>query len=62
MRPEDARALRALGVSRQAIADALHVCFVFNIYDRLADTLGWEIPAPAYFTRAAKRMLERGYA
>ncbi len=30
----------AKGVSREAIRDAFYVAFLFNVYDRLADTLG----------------------
>ena len=59
----DVRAVIAAGVSKQAIADALEVAFLFNIYDRLADTMGWDVPAPAsgYYRVAAKRLLEHGY-
>ena len=35
--PEDAEAVRAAGASDEAIADALYVCFYFNLIDRLAD-------------------------
>ena len=35
------------GVSKQAIQDALEVAFLFNIYDRLADAMGWDVPARA---------------
>ena len=59
---EDARAVLRAGVSRAAIIDALHVAFLFNTYDRLADTLGWAIPAPEVFRRSAKMLLSRGYA
>jgi hypothetical protein len=34
-------------VSKQAVEDALEVAFLFNIYDRLADAMGWEVPAPS---------------
>jgi hypothetical protein len=59
--PEDARALLDLGLSEEAIGDALNVCFLFNIYDRLADTLGWEVPDPAVFRRGASLLLDYGY-
>jgi hypothetical protein len=41
----------------------MHVAYLFNIYDRLADTLGWDVPADAsgYYARSAKRLLQRGY-
>lgn len=52
------------GVSRQAILDALEVAFLFNIYDRLADAMGWDVPAigSGYYQVAARRLLRRGYA
>ena len=54
--------LRA-GVSKQAIQDALEVAFLFNIYDRLADAMGWDVPAIAggYYQVVAKRLLRHGY-
>jgi alkylhydroperoxidase family enzyme len=59
--PADARHVLALGVSKAALADALHVASLFNIYDRLADTMGWQVPPEAGFEVAAKRLLSRGY-
>jgi alkylhydroperoxidase family enzyme len=66
LRPDelDAEAVRAVlrqGVSKAAINDAFHVAFLFNIYDRLADTLGWELPGEAYYPKAGVRLLTRGY-
>lgn len=49
------------GVSREAIRDAFYVAFLFNIYDRLADTLGWQLPDPAYYAKAGKFLLKKGY-
>jgi alkylhydroperoxidase family enzyme len=57
----DVRAVMAHGVSKEAIGDAFNVCFLFNIYDRLADTFGWEVPSEAAFNAGAKRLLGRGY-
>jgi len=45
--PGDVRSVVAAGVSRQAIQEAMEVAFLFNIYDRLADAIGWGVPAPA---------------
>jgi alkylhydroperoxidase family enzyme len=58
---DDVRPLLALGVSRRAVVDALYVGFLFNIYDRLADTLGWEVPSAAAYDAGAKQLLSRGY-
>ena len=49
------------GVSKDAIRDAFYVAFLFNTYDRLADTLGWELPQKSYYPKAGKRLLEKGY-
>jgi alkylhydroperoxidase family enzyme len=57
----DVRPLLEAGVSRQGVADAVHVCFLFAIYTRLADTLGWEVPGPAAFAASARHLLTRGY-
>jgi hypothetical protein len=57
------RTVTRAGVSRQAIQDALEVAFLFNIYDRLADSMGWDVPALAsgYYQVAAKQLLKHGY-
>jgi len=49
------------GVTREAIRDAFYVAFLFNVYDRLADTLGWELPDPRYYLKAGKFLLKKGY-
>ena len=61
---DDVRAVLRAGVSKAAIQDALEVAFLFNIYDRLADAMGWDVPALAggYYQIAARRLLKRGYA
>jgi hypothetical protein len=48
-------------VSRQAVADAVYVCFLFSTYTRLADSLGWEVPSAASFDASARVLLSRGY-
>ena len=60
---EDVRAVLATGVSREAINDALEVAFLFNVYDRLADSMGWDVPAidSGYYQVVARRLLGRGY-
>jgi alkylhydroperoxidase family enzyme len=62
VRPEDVETVRRAGASDEAIADALHVCALFNVIDRVADALGFAIPGPDYFAAAAPGFLERGYA
>jgi alkylhydroperoxidase family enzyme len=60
---DDIRTVVAAGVSKQAIQEAVEVAFLFNIYDRLADTMGWDVPPSGggYYRAAAKRLLTHGY-
>ena len=61
--PEDVRAVMRAGVSKAAIAEALEVAFLFTIYDRLADAMGWDVPPrdSGAYTASARRLLSRGY-
>lgn len=60
---EDVRTVMRTGVSKAAIREALEVAFLFNIYDRLADSMGWDVPSRStgYYQSGAKRLLEHGY-
>jgi alkylhydroperoxidase family enzyme len=58
---EDIAPLQAAGVTDQAIEDAIHVCALFNIIDRIADALGFEILTPEGFAQGADILLKRGY-
>ena len=58
---DDMRAVLAAGASRQAIEDALAICFSFNVIGRLADTFGFAVPGPEAFEAGAKYLLTRGY-
>jgi len=55
------RTALAAGVSREAIRDAFYVAYLFNTYDRLADTLGWELPDESYYPKAGQFLLKKGY-
>jgi hypothetical protein len=57
----DVRAAVEKGVTRDAIRDAFYVAFLFNVYDRLADTLGWELPDARYYAKAGQFLLKKGY-
>ncbi|HUF66692.1 MAG TPA: hypothetical protein VMM17_12025 [Gemmatimonadaceae bacterium] len=61
MSADDVRAVLARGVTRDAIRDALYVAFLFNTYDRLADTFGWELPDERYYPKAGRFLLRKGY-
>lgn len=58
---EDVRKVLAAGVSKTAIRDAMYVAYLFSVYNRLADTLGWEIPSTEASESAAKFLLKIGY-
>jgi uncharacterized peroxidase-related enzyme len=57
----DARQLRDAGLSDSAIEDAIHVCALFSVYDRLADSLEFAIPDDKGFAQSATVLLKRGY-
>jgi alkylhydroperoxidase family enzyme len=59
---EDADAVRAAGVSDEALIDAIHVCALFSMIVRLADSLGWDVPSFESFSERADAMLASGYA
>ncbi len=59
--PDDVRRALELGVTRDAVRDAFYVAFLFNTYDRLADTLGWELPDQRYYQKAGPFLLKHGY-
>ena len=61
LRASDVRAVLDAGLSREAIRDAFYVAFLFNTYDRLADTLGWQLPADRYSAKAGQFLLKKGY-
>ena len=59
---EDAHAVRAAGVTDDALVDAIHVCALFSMIVRLADSLGWDVPSFDEFSARADSMLASGYA
>jgi alkylhydroperoxidase family enzyme len=60
--PADADAVRAAGVSNDALRDAATVCALFSMIVRLADSLGWDVPDWEALKQRAPAMLEGGYA
>lgn len=57
--PDDMEAVRAAGVSEHAILDAINICAAFNLIDRVADALGFDVPVS--FMKGAANQLRRGY-
>jgi alkylhydroperoxidase family enzyme len=61
VRPADVAPLRAAGVSDAGIEDAIHACVLFNVYDRLADSLGWHLPDGDGYAASGRSLMKRGY-
>ena len=61
VRPADLAPLRAAGVTDEAIEDAIQVCALFSVYNRLADALGFHVPAGDGHAALARFVLKRGY-
>lgn len=61
VRPADLAPLRAAGVSDEAAEDAIQVCVLFNIYDRLADSMNWHLPGPDGYAASGRALMKRGY-
>ena len=59
--PADVAPLRAAGVSDESIEDAIQVCVLFNIYDRLADAMQWHLPGPDGYAASGRSLMKRGY-
>jgi hypothetical protein len=59
--PEDAALPRQAGVSDSALRDAVYVCAVFNLIDRVSDALDFAIPSPEGFRKGARMLLRFGY-
>jgi alkylhydroperoxidase family enzyme len=59
--PGDIKILREQGLSDAAIDEAVWVCSLFNIIDRLADTFDFHIPDQSGFDFGAMNLIKRGY-
>jgi len=59
--PEDIAPLRAAGLSDEAIEDAIQICSHFNLFNRLADSLGFARYSAKSFRRHALMLLKAGY-
>ena len=61
IRPADLAPLRAAGISDEGIEDAIQVCVLFNIYDRMADALEFHLPGPDGYAASGRSLMQRGY-
>jgi alkylhydroperoxidase family enzyme len=59
--PRDAALTGEAGVSDAALRDAVYVCALFNLIDRVSDALDFAVPSPEEFRKQAKVLLRFGY-
>lgn len=57
----DVDAVRRAGVSDDAIRDALYICMLFNVMNRLANALGFDMPEPRFYGSGVRLLYRRGY-
>jgi uncharacterized peroxidase-related enzyme len=57
----DAAVLRAAGLSDEEIESAVHVCALFNVINRVADSLGFETADADGYEKSARRLVSVGY-
>jgi alkylhydroperoxidase family enzyme len=58
---DDIVPMRTAGLSDQEIEDAIYVCTYFNIIDRIADSLDFEVLSSETFVQRAGNFLREGY-
>lgn len=54
--------LREVGLSNEAITEAIYVCFVFSLINRLADAFDFEIPSETPLYKQANFLHRLGYS
>lgn len=59
--PADVLPLRVAGLTDQAIADAILVCALFSIMDRVADSFDFALQTERGWRTSAEMLLKRGY-
>jgi uncharacterized peroxidase-related enzyme len=58
---EDVDEVRDAGVSDEAIADGLAICFAFNLVNRLADAFGYSWTSETHRSQGAESLVRFGY-
>jgi hypothetical protein len=58
---DDLREVLEAGVSEDAAADAVYVCFAFNLIDRVSDALGFDLMDEQGYRQGAHVLLKIGY-
>jgi alkylhydroperoxidase family enzyme len=58
---DDIRATLDADVSQDGVIDAMYVCSAFNLIDRVADALGFDLMDEEGYRRGARVLLRFGY-
>ena len=58
---EEIESMRSVGVSDKAIEEAIYICFLFSVMDRLADAFGFDMPPAKDFQRGGRVLYSLGY-
>lgn len=61
VKPEDIESMRSVGVSDKAIEEAIYICFLFSVMDRLADAFAFDMPSAKGFQRGGRVLYSFGY-
>lgn len=59
---EDTAPLHEAGLTDQAIEEAIYVCFVFSLINRLADAFDFQIPDQAQLRKQTSFLYRLGYS
>jgi uncharacterized peroxidase-related enzyme len=59
--PDDVAPLRAAGLTDEEIEDAIHICALFNVINRVADSLGFDEADAKGYQTGARMLLTSGY-
>jgi uncharacterized peroxidase-related enzyme len=57
----DVQAVLDAGVSADALGTAIHIAAVFNVINRVADALGFDVPAASVVAKEAEHLFKHGY-
>ena len=49
-------------MSDEGVVDVIYICGLFNIIDRVADALDFDVPTSERLDQGAKIVLRRGYS
>src|SRR5512136_2520797 len=59
--PKDIESMRSVGVSDKAIEEAIYICFLFSVMDRLADAFAFDMHSAKKFRRGGRVLYYFGY-